>query len=692
MDNTLRLLIAEDSLNDAEMLISVLRNAGFAVRATRVEDDEDLTEALEHKPFDLILSATEMEALPLSAVARSLEQHRKDIPLLGLAPADDTEARLAVMQAGAADLVNKEDMDHLQVVVARELRNVNERRQLRRLEAALRESEKRCAALLDSSRDAIAYVHEGMHIYANDAYVERFGVAQFEDIEGMPILDMIAPEDQTRFKEFFRAYNKGDQDEDEIEVGIVADGRTSTVNMTFSPASIEGEPCTQILIRDKSGSQELEAQLDNLSKRDLLTNLYNRKYFLDELDTAIGEVIKGEGDASHALLYIQVDNLDAIRQNMGITAIDLVVGDVAALIKEQIPGSAVAARFSDDIFTVLLRDGGVHESIGIAEAIRKAVEDHVSESGERTITKTCTVGVAVIGESSGDAHQVVNLAYDACEVARSEGGNRVHLHAAADEGGGQAASGDWKRQIEDALEGEGFYLMFQPIVSLSGDTAERYEARIRMRDEGGGELLPGDFIPHADQASLMSRLDRWVAQHALELLAKRLDNGHDSHIFLKLSGATLADADFLPYLANLLKSTNIEGRRLVFELNEPVAVTQLNQAKSMFRGLKELRCGFALDHFGSGLNPFQLVKHLPADYLKLDRTLTENLGSSDEAQENVGQIIETAHSMKKKVITGYLEEATVLAMLWQHNADFVQGNFLQEPTTEMDYDFTGMVI
>lgn len=692
MDNTLRLLIAEDSLNDAEMLISVLRNAGYAVRATRVEDDEDLTEALEHKPFDLILSGTEMEALPLSTVARSVDQHRKDIPLLGLASEDDPATRLAAMQSGAADLVNKEDMDHLQLVVGRELHNLTERRQVRRLEAALRESEKRCAALLDSSRDAIAYVHEGMHVYANDAYVERFGVNDFEEIEGLPILDMIAPEDQARFKELFRAYNKGDQDEDEIEVGIVSGGSTSKVNMTFSPASIEGEPCTQILIRDKSSSQELEAQLDNLSKRDLLTGLYNRKYFLDELDGAISEVIKGDGETSHALLYIQVDNLEAIRQNMGITAIDLVVGDVAALLKEQIPENAVAARFSDDIFTVLLRDGGVHESIGIAEAIRKSVEDHVSESGERTITKTCTVGVAVIGENSGDAHQVVNLAYEACEVARAEGGNRVHLHAAAEESGGAAASSDWKRQIEDALQGDGFYLMFQPIVSLSGDTAERYEARIRMRDEEGGELLPGDFIPHADQAGLMPQVDRWVARRALELLAKRLDNGHDSHIFVKLSGATLADAEFLPYLSKLLQAANVEGRRLVFELNEPVAVTQLNQAKAIFRGLKELRCGFALDHFGSGLNPFQLVKHLPADFLKLDRTLTENLGSSEEAQENVTQIIETAHSMKKKVITGYLEEATVLAMLWQHSADFVQGNFLQEPTTEMDYDFTGMVI
>jgi len=691
MDNTLRLLIAEDSLNDAEMLISVLRNAGFAVRATRVEDEEDLTEALEAKPFDLFIGSTELEALPLSSALRALNQHHKDVPLLALATADDAETRIGVMHEGAADLVNKEDMDHLRMVVQRELRHLHERRQLRRMEAALRESEKRCSALLDSSRDAIAYVHEGMHIYANDTYMEKFGVNDFEDIEGLPILDIIAGKDQTAFKEFFRTYSKGQEERGEIDISIVADGQSTPVVMTFSPASIEGEPCTQILIRDKSSNQELEAQLDSLSKRDLLTGLYNRKHFLDELDAAMREAVTGESGSSSTLLYIQVDNLEAVRQNMGITAIDLVVGDVAELIKAQIGEHAVAARFSDDIFTVLVRNGGVHDGIGIAEAIRKAVEDHVSEAGERTITKTCTIGVAVLGENSGNAHQVVNIAYEACEVARAEGGNRVHLHAAGETGDGEGG-GDWKRQIEDALEGDGFYLMFQPIVSLHGDAAERYEARIRLRGEEGQEIAPADFVPHADQHGLMPQVDRWVATQALKLLAQRLGDGHDAYVFMKLSGATLADSDFLPFLSKSLKSAKVEGKRLVFELNEPVAVTQLNQAKAVFRGLKELRCGFTLDHFGSGLNPFQLVKHLPADYLKLDRTLTENLGSSDEAQESVSQIIGTAHSMKKKVITGYLEEATVLALLWQCNADFVQGHFLQEPTPEMDYDFTGMVI
>lgn len=688
-DNVLRLLVAERSLNDAEMLVSVLRNAGHAVRPTRVEDEDSLREALGAKTFDMLLYTFGFEDLSLEQTGKIIQQAGKDIPIVVVAPSEDPESRIKAMTIGAVDLVSKADLKHLQLVIKRELTNLNLRRRLRRVEASLREVEKRCHSLLDNSRDAIAYVHEGMHIYANKAYLERFGFESMDDIEGMPLLNMAAPQDQAKLKEFLRNYQKHGDQEQELEITMLAndDGRELHVVMTFSPASIDGEPCTQILVRSQGAPAELVQQLDSLSKQDLLTGLYNRQHFMEELEKNLAKALAE--DSTAGLLFLQLDNLEGARQALGITGIDTLISDIGGLIRAEIGQDGIAARFSDEAFTILLPNEGVHAAIALGEALRHAIEEHICESGGRTFTTTCSIGITVMGERTGTAQAALHEALTAADQARAQGGNQVVLHATDDD---KAASGSELTQLlEDALVNDQYFLVFQPVVSLQGDNRERYEVRLRLQT-ANGVMMPADFIPHAEQAGLMPAVDRWVVRTALRTLSKHLAAKHDTILFLKLSGPTLADADFLGYLAEQLKATGVSGNRLVFQVNEPVAVTQLTHAREAFRGLKQLGCGFSLDHFGSGLNPFQLVKHLPADYLKVDAQLTHNLSESEENQQNIKNLINTAHTMQKQVVAGYLEDASSLALLWQFGADFVQGRFLKEPEPEMNYDFAGMSI
>ncbi|HET8700355.1 MAG TPA: EAL domain-containing protein [Nitrococcus sp.] len=688
--NLLRLVIAEESLNDAEHLVNVLRNTGFAVRSTQVEDEETLQAALSEHSHDLFICAPHLEQLPLEAGVRIISQSGRDIPLLILSEQPDPELRRQIMRLGAVDLINKGDAEHFRLVVEREFRNLSERRRLRQIEAALRETERRCHALLDSSRDAIAYVHEGMHIYANAAYLEKFGIEHAAAIEGLPLLDLIAVDDQTRFKDFFRRYSQGRHSEDHIEVSIHGpDKQAQAAVMYFSAASIDGEPCTQILMRSKAVG--LEQELASLSRRDMLTGLFNRKYFLEQLDRLLGEILTASHSPALGLLYLQADNLEAAHASLGITSVELVLNDIARIIEQHIGEHDIAARYADTVFTILLPSRTIHDTVGLAEAIRQTIEEHVSESGSRTITKSCSIGVAMISDGVANAPQAINLAAEASAVAHREGGNRVHLHATAGESGSGSAS-DWKSRLEQALVDEGFYLMYQPVVSLSGDQTERYEARLRLSGEDGQALAPRDFMPFADQCGLTPAIDRWLTRTVLATIAQRRKAGHETRVFTKITGGTLGDADFLPFIAAELKHLGTGSANLVFELSEPVAVTQLHQAKAFYQRVKELGCGFALDQFGCGLNSLQLLKHIPADYLKLDHTLCANLTDSVDAQRKLRGIVDAAHTLGKQIIAGYLEEATVLATLWQYKVDLVQGHFLQEPTPEMNYDFSGMVI
>lgn len=688
-DNLLRLLIAEESYNDAEMLVSVLRNAGYAVRPTRVEDDEDLENALDQKAQDLFICAAALSSLPLETALRTLERSGKDVPLVVLSDAEDPALRDEVLRLGAADAVSKGDTEHFRLVVLRESRHLRERRRLRRLEAALRETERRCSALLDSSRDAIAYVHEGMHIYANKAYLEHFGIDESEGIEGLPLLDMVAPADQARAKEFFRRYAKGNQDVDHIELRMQGPEEPEEMRLELSPASIEGEACTQVLIRRRATEAvPAEDEMERLSQRDLLTGLFNRRHFLAELDREVTAYLERDDGRVSGLLYVQLDNLEAVQDSLGITALDQVITDTGAEILESVSSGDVPARYSDHAFTVLLPNRGVHESVGVAEALRKRVEDHVSEAGNRTVTKTCSVGVAMLGDMTGSAQGAINLAYEACEMARREGGNRVHLYAPQED---TEAGLDWKNRLNAALTDDDLVLVYQPIVSLGGDTRIRYEVRVRLRGENGELLRPEAFMPAAEQFGLMPAIDRWVVERCIRRLAGARPGSQAGCLFVKVAGATLGDSGFASFLTEALATHKVDGSCLAFELNEPVAITQLNQAKNFYDAVRAQGCSFVLDHFGSGLNSFQLLKHLPADCLKLDHTLIDDI-TTDEGQRTISQITETAHSMDRQVIAGALEEATTLAVLWQCNVDFVQGNFLQEPEAEPSYDFSGMVI
>jgi diguanylate cyclase (GGDEF)-like protein len=690
-DNVLHLITADDSLNDAEHLVSVLRNAGMAVRPKLIEDDEQLEQVLADRAQDLFLCAPGLDNLPMETAFRILEQSGKDIPMLVLSEDEDAELRREVMGMGAVDMVSKADSEHFRYTIQRELRNLRARRQLRRLEAGLKESERRAQQLLNTSRDAIAYIHEGMHVYANTSYLERFGFNAMEELEGLPVLDLVTGEDQKRLKGFLRAYNKGEQEGNYVELTVqpTPADEPSSIIMYFAEATWDGEACTQIHIPEQQ--QAPSAGAAEASQQDEATGLYQRRQFMETLEQRIAAMLNQNAGGQVGLLYISPDNLDTVRQSIGITAVDVVVSDVAEIVANHLGTADAAGRFSDEVITVMLSGQGVHEALSLAETIRGEVEASVSEVGSRSVANACSIGVVILGDNLANTDTALNLADEACEQARRDGGNRVQLYTSAEERAGDESS-DWERWLQDALEGDSVYVLYQPLVALASDQTPRYEARVRITGPEGEELGPGEFMSRADEAGLTPQIDRRVLESVVYQLAEESRRGEKTVMFMKVAGATLADSGFVDAVAQTLKHYNVSGSRLVFEVNEPVAVTQLNQAKQLFKGIKELKCGFVLDQFGSGLNPFQLLKHLPAEFVKLDRTIIEQLSSGKGDPESVQQTIATAHEMRKKVIGGYIEGAMELAQLWQYEVDLVQGNFLAGPSRELNYDFTGMVM
>lgn len=688
---TLNLAVIEESRSDAEALANILRNGGLKFRLTYVAGKGDFTKLLDQGAPDLVLHASS-DTLTLQDVCATLVREGLDTPVVAVAETCDEPAIIAALRAGACDLCSYDQPDHLQLVAKRETGRLLLSRKVQGLQNLLDETEKRAHQLMESSRDAIAYVHEGTHISANKSYLDMFGFEGKDDIEGMPLMDMVSPEDHDKFKEFLRGYDAGGAVNGEFRArGVLKNGEEFDALMEFTRARISGEPCTQIIIRNNTmDSKELEQKIQNLAKRDMVTGLYNRQYFLKELEIA-AKTTSSTG-ASGALLYLLIDNFKDIKDTVGIGIADQIIGDIAEIMKAECAETDIVARFGDHSFAVLRNPSDEDSIRALGNRLRQCVEDHVADVDDHSVTTTCSIGMSLINEATSTAQDVLTRADLACEVARSSGGNQIHLHnPVVDEKLGKERSHQIHSLIQEALDRDMFRLMFQPIVSLQGDTRENYEVLLRMVGTDSELILPSQFLSVATETGQIADIDRWVIRNAIAVLAERRRDDHDTRFFLKVSSATLVDETLSQFVVACLREAKLPGESVVFQVPEQAATMHLNQAKHFIRQVQECGCETALEHFGTSPSSFQLLKHLPVNYLKIDGSFIHNLATSNESQAAVRTILETARGMKIPCVAEFVEDPHSLAVLWQNGIDYIQGNFLQEPSEALEYDFTSEI-
>ncbi|MBF8159923.1 EAL domain-containing response regulator [Ectopseudomonas hydrolytica] len=679
---TIRLLILEDSQNEAERLVSLFRNAGHATRVHRLTSSEDLAETLQ-QTWDLLICAPSSEQLDPSEAISAIRRQAKDIPVVQLVDGNDSETITEALLFGAQDALPQGEDERLVLVAKRELANLEERRARRAAEVALREAEKRCQLLLESSVDAITYVHDGMHIYANRAYLELFGYEDGEELEGMPMIDLIASADQGAFKDFLKNYQSAEGNAELNCQGVRADGSSFPAQMSFSPATYDGEPCIQVVIRAETSNAELEEKLREISSQDLVTGLFNRSHFLELMDGAAERAVS-TGQPS-TLAYIRVDRYASLQGEIGLAGIDLLLTDLAGLLRAHFPADTQLARFGDDVFSALLPGQTPEQCQASLAALLKKVEGHLFDVSGRTAQTTLSVGVAGLSEKTAKAQEVVERARR-CADELSEG-NAIKLFNPADELAAAASRGNLLAMVQQALENNSFRLLFQPIISLRGDANEHYEVLLRLLSPQGEEVPPMEFLAAAKEAGLGEKIDRWVILNSIKLLADHRTKGHNTRLFVHLSSASLQDQTLLPWLSVALKAARLPSDALVFQFSEPDAIAYLKQAKALTQGLAELHCKVALSQFGCALNPFNTLKHLHVDFVKIDGSFSQDLGNADN-QEALKTLLSSLHAQAKLTIVPFVESASVLATLWQAGVNFIQGYYLQGPSQSMDYDFS----
>ena len=688
-NDTIRLLILNNSRAEAERLISMLHNAGRPSRAQHVESEDALVKLLEEQTWDLLIAHDQTTNVTPQTAIKHIRRLSKDVPVI-LQNDDEFLAVIEGMKLGAADVVRLDDDQHLLLVMQREMNNREERQAKRLADRRFREAERRSQQLLDSSRDAIAYVQDGLYLYANQSFAELFGYEDKDDIDCMPIMDMVDDKDQDTLKTFLKDFTFKGLDAESTKLafrGLKQDGTAAPISLEVSHVTYDEEPCIQFLARANRvdlNNDVLEAQIKQIKWQDVVTGLYNRQYMIDHLEKIIDNVTEKD---NLSLLYVDIDNfIERAQSTLGVAAADMALSDLASLLREKNNTTDIIARFGDTAFTVLVPNIPADAAVNRAKQLCKAIVEHIIDIDNKTLQLTASIGVSLINDNTTNANKVIEQAINAMEKVRNANGNSAQLfepEMSADERDQKNIASD----LQHALDNDRFRLLFQPIISLRGSEEEYYEVYLRMINDNNEEISPSRFIETASSIGASIKIDRWVILESIKMLSQHRAKGNKTKLILNLSKDSLCDESLVPWLGVAFKAAKLSSDAIVFQTNEVDVTNHLNAAKAFAEGLQKLKTFMSISNFGCSLNPFNTLKHVPASIIKIDGSFTMDIQNNKESPETLIHLIEQLHGENKITIVPFVENASVLSTLWQAGAHYIQGHYLQEPTQNMSYDF-----
>jgi diguanylate cyclase (GGDEF)-like protein len=420
--------------------------------------------------------------------------------------------------------------------------------------------------------------------------------------------------------------------------------------------------------------------LKKLAEHDSLTGLYNRHYFMEELEKTLTRAKRGIPDQV-ALLYIDLDNFKYVNDTLGHLAGDQLIVEIGAIINQRARASDVLARLGGDEFALLLnRPDSIHIET-IAESFCNTLSDYNFKFKGRIVDISASVGAAILTEDIESKEDLLVRADFSCHEAKRLGRNRFHVYTERDGEQMSNLNNDigWARRIKNALAHDQFVIASQPIIDTCTRSVHYSEVLIRMKDEKGSLILPGGFLPAAERFGLMTKIDEWVIAHACELLASIHSRNPDFRFSINLSASSLENLKFIETIKSSINEWNISPESLLFEVTETAAMNNLQNASLILQELQSIGCKTALDDFGTGYSSFTYLKELPVDFIKIDGSFVKEIDSNTLHKAMVRAINDIAHELGKQTIAEFVESESIMTELAELKVDFAQGFHLGKP-------------
>ncbi|WP_117193800.1 ammonium transporter [Rhizobium terrae] len=528
------------------------------------------------------------------------------------------------------------------------------------------EETERVAALANATFEAILIHRDGIILDGNEQLGKLLGIP-LREIIGRSIFDFLLDGETIAVADMIKRNDDGSH---EISV-LLANDEEIPVEARGRDIIYRGQKARIGCLVDLRERKQAESRMRHLALHDPLTGLPNRVLFSERLTELVAEA--GEG-SSCGVVMVDLDRFKDINDIHGHQAGDAVIREAAVRLAAAAGPDDIVARLGGDEFAVILAAVSTAEDLEeFGNRLLAAMAAPIDIGHGEQVNISVSIGGALCPEHAGDMDALIGCADVALYHAKNSGRNACRVFKR-----GMNELIEKRRALEMDLEialqhGE-FEIYLQPRVEAETGDIIGYEALLRWNHPKRGMISPGDFIPVAEASGKIIRLGHWVLAQACRLL-----EGIEGHISVNVSPLQFRHADFMADLAELLKSTGADPRRIELEITESVLIEDDKRAVQILNDLKRMGFQIALDDFGTGYSSLSYLSRYPFDTIKIDRSFVNNIGVVENAQVIVRTIIDLGTGLGMKIVAEGVETAEQALFLAHAGCEELQGFLLGKP-------------
>ena len=555
---------------------------------------------------------------------------------------------------------------------------------------SLNAEREKAAKTLNAISDSVITLNAQKNIQHMNPAAERLLNAKLTDVENYPIQNFFnfTPNDlsQTPYNilQQLDLLNEGVEIETDLKFAENGeDERTIKVSISQTLNSDQKIIGYIIVLRDVTTERALTDELEYLANHDSLTGCANRYYFESRLDELLQDTKISK--RRHAMCYMDLDQFKVINDTCGHSAGDKLLCELTGHLQRIVRKGDLLARLGGDEFGLIIVDANAADAELIAQKVYDFFQSYVFQFNDNAFAIRASIGFVQINEHSGQKSDVFAAADIALYSAKDGGRNILSYYSNTNESmTSRYQEMSWLPRLNNALQNDGFKLLVQPIAPIGNNVHSEellhFEFLLRMIGEDGKEISPFFFIPAAERYELMTQIDRWVLENAMQSISSlpQSDIKHCS-FSINLSGQSVADPNLHVFIKQKVQEYNIAPEQLWFELTETAAIKQFAIAKEFMEDMRRMGFKVALDDFGSGLSSFGYLKNLPIDILKIDGQFVKELATNTIDQEMVRSFDNIGKAMGIKTVAEFVESAEIMDVLTAIGVDYAQGYYIGKP-------------
>jgi len=643
--------------------------------------DEFLAQ-LPKRHYAVIACLVQPDAPQWQALESYVRDHEFECPILALTPAKleiGASERLNWLHHGFDDILDICSADKFSFAIEKARTFKEKQRQLRLKAARLDKIEQERNFLFQYTAAPAAVINQGMIVDCNDAMARFLGFDKAEDLLWNPFLDYL----DTASRKIFKALAHSDHEIKKEKLTFVVDSQQVGVMVTSMPTHMD-DSIGQLLTIE-THQQNTNQTLQNIGDLDFLTNLYNRNFFINKVNDILQRPL--DLKAQEFILFVTIDHYRQTLEEIGLAHCDELIRQVASTIQGLSPENAIIARFSEQVFTILLTDTNQQSATNLALKILRNLAAKQFCIADLELSITASIGLCLVSRSAHNAFEIMSQAHAAYEQAKRNGGNQLSIYSPEKHNTDDSIK-QQIIQLEQAVASNKIYSHYYAFAALQGENQLLTTLSLSL-DEQGTEKIT-DIPLGFQHSALVVTLDKRAATEAMRdiLQAEKAritlqkDASEPVNIIVHLSAFSLQDTHFMQWLEKQCRNSDVIRRQVKFEVNVETLFTHTHHAMRFFKRFRHIGCELFIDGVGVELNAQQrqLLHRFDSSAVIINDARLEQL-SSDEQCQKVQVLVHEFRQRDNWILSRSPDSADQMMTLWQLGIDYLQ---LDEPLSSLE--------